>query len=97
MDSLYYSKVFVRLIKILLDEKGITNYALAKNLGISKSTVANWFEGTTVPSLDNFLRLAKLAGVNFFFSSKEDGAPLNELFNKAMEEIGRRPENLPRN
>ena len=97
MESLYHSKVFVRLIKLLLDEKGITNYAVAKKLAISKSTVANWFEGTTVPSLDNFLRLAKLAEVNFFFSSKEDGAPLNALFNKAMEQIGRRPEKLNNN
>ena len=36
-------------LRALMDERGESNYALAKALGVSNSTVANWLGGESTP------------------------------------------------
>lgn len=40
---------FSNFIKISLEQTGLTKYKLAKRLGISQTTVANWANGVTEP------------------------------------------------
>lgn len=42
----------------LMKERGETNYRLAKEIGVSQSTVANWLNGT----MPNHLALKAIAG-----------------------------------
>ena len=53
-------------LSLLMKEKGETNYRLAKELGVSQSTIANWLSGTK-PS-----RLAEKAIAEHFGCTVED-------------------------
>ena len=45
----YIFMTFAKFIKTALEQTGLTKYKLAKRLGISQSTVANWIDGKTEP------------------------------------------------
>lgn len=49
-------------LKKLMDEKKITNYRLAKELGISATTVGYWVSGKNHPDLPSALKLAEYFG-----------------------------------
>lgn len=48
-------------------------------------------------TLPNFLKLAKSVGVNFYIQSHDEKTDLNLAFEKAMAELGRRIDELPKN
>ena len=45
-------------IRYLMEAHGLTQYALAKRLGISQSTLCNWLNGKKEPSIESLWRLA---------------------------------------
>lgn len=47
----------------LRDKAGITDYEVAKNTGISTSTLTNWKYGRYTPKLDKILLIAKFFDV----------------------------------
>ena len=47
----------------LIDSKGITPYKLAKDTGISQSTLSDWKVGRSTPKLDKLLKIADYLGV----------------------------------
>lgn len=50
-------------IKELLEEKGITAYRMATDLGFPHSTVSEWLSGEYVPKADKLLKIAKYLDV----------------------------------
>ena len=40
------------------DEKGVTDYEVAKQTGLSRSTLSEWKSGAHTPSLETLKRLA---------------------------------------
>ena len=42
--------------------EGISQYALAKKLGISQSTICNWLNGKKEPSIESLWKLADFFG-----------------------------------
>ena len=54
---------FCEQLDALMDEKCETNYALAKAIGASQSTVANWRNGKTIPAIRYVGKLAEHFGV----------------------------------
>lgn len=54
-------KAFSSSLKEAMNERGITNYKLAKDLGISQSSVANWIGGH-LPSPRMAFRVARYLG-----------------------------------
>lgn len=90
-------KVLVLLLKEIADEKGITQLEIAEKTGLLQSNISRTFSLSVIPRLDTFLAIAKAIGVNFFFEDKEAITDLTILFEKAMTELGRRPDNLPKN
>lgn len=50
-------------IKKLMDEKGITAYRMASDLGFPQSTVSEWLSGAYTPKADKLLKIAKYLGV----------------------------------
>lgn len=48
-----------------------TNYRLAKDIGVSQTTVANWLAGKTTPSIHYFGKLVSHYGDEFRAEAKQ--------------------------
>ena len=90
-------KVLVLLLKKIADNKGITQLEISERTGMLQSAVSRFFSLKFKPTLETFLQVAQALKVNFFFEDQENKTDLNIAFEKAMTELGRRPENLPKN
>lgn len=72
-------------LRQLLNERGWTEYRLAKNCGLSESTIANIYRRNTVPSLATLESICKGFGITMaqFFAEGEMveiNPELKELF-----------------
>ena len=72
-------------LRQLLDERGWTEYRLAKNCGLSESTIANIYRRNTVPSITTLETICKGFGITMsqFFAEGETvelTPELKELF-----------------
>lgn len=56
----------------LRDEKGVTDYRVAMETGVTKSTFADWKSGRSVPKLDKLLAIAKYFGVPVEYFADEE-------------------------
>lgn len=92
-------KLFVLLLKELAIKKYGKSYAnkLAEETGFHYNNIYRMFDCKYKITLANFLKLAKPLGINFFFQSRDEETNLNLAFEKAMEELGRRIDKLPKN
>lgn len=56
-------------VESLVNAKGITLYALAKNLGFSPVVFSDWRIGKSMPKTDKLLKIANFFGVSvdYFF------------------------------
>jgi transcriptional regulator with XRE-family HTH domain len=54
--------MYERLEK-LLKERGITPYRLAKDLGLSQSSLSEWKRGNSIPKYERLVRIARYFGV----------------------------------
>lgn len=57
----------------LRDERGITDYKVAKDTGISTATLSNWKNGAYRPKIDKLLIIADYFGVSVEDLIKNDG------------------------
>ena len=48
----------------LRDEKGITDYRVSQETGISTATLTSWKQGLYVPKVDKLLKIADFFGIN---------------------------------
>ena len=90
-------KVLVLLLKEIANQKGISQNEISERTGMLQSAVSRFFSLKFKPTLETFLQVAQALKVNFFFEDQEGKTDLNIAFEKAMTELGRRPENLPKN
>ena len=59
----------------LRDKKGVTDYRVASETGITKSTFTDWKNGRSKPKFDKLLILAKYFDVPVEYFAEEDLAP----------------------
>ena len=90
-------KALVLFVSEIARSKGITHEKLGELTGLQRSNISRMFQLKYCPSLENWLKILKAVEVNIFFEDRESKTDLNILFEKAMSELGRRPENLPKN
>jgi DNA-binding phage protein len=90
-------KVLVLILKNIADQKNISHQYIADQADVQRTTVTRMFNLKYCPSLELFIRVAQALKVNFFFQDLEDTSDLNTAFNQAMDQLGRRPDNLPKN
>ena len=69
----------------------ITQDKIAEATGLKQSNISRVFSLKYTPTLATFLGIAKALKINFFFEDQENKTELNELFEAAMNELGRRP------
>ena len=55
---------FAQVLNELMNSRGVTNYALAKYLKCSQSTIKNWLTNTTRPNHDKLKQVAEYFGVS---------------------------------
>ena len=92
-----HCKVLVLLLKEIADQKGISQNEISERTGMLQSAVSRFFSLKFIPTLETFLQVAQAVKVNFFFEDQEEKTDLNIDFEKSMTELGRRPDNLPKN
>jgi DNA-binding phage protein len=90
-------RVFVLFIKEIADKKGITSEVIAERTGLYSINVRRMFQLKYCPSLENWLKILKAVEINIYFEDRNSKTDMNVLFEKAMYELGRRPEKLPKN
>lgn len=49
---------FAERVELLLKERGVTKYQLAKDTGISKSVISEYCKKTVQPTADNIIKIA---------------------------------------
>lgn len=89
--------LLVLLLKEIAENKGLTQEKIAKETGMKQSAVNRVLNAKFKPNLDTFLKIAKVIKVNFFFEDQESKTDLNQMFENAMEKLGRRIDKLPKN
>jgi DNA-binding phage protein len=90
-------EVLVSMLRVIAEEKKISQIEIAKRSGLIQSNISRMFALEYKPNLDTFLKVANAIEVNFFFEDKDSTTNLNQLFEKAMTQLGRRPDRLPKN
>jgi DNA-binding phage protein len=90
-------KVLVLMLKNIAEAKGITQEEISYKTGLLQSNISRVFSLRYCPTLQTFLAIATAIEVNFFFEDKESKTELSFMFEKAMAELGRRPDKLSKN
>lgn len=58
----------------LLREHGVTPYRVHKETGVAQSTLSDWKNGKSVPSVENLKRIARYFGVTIGYLADEEPA-----------------------
>lgn len=66
-------EIFVSNLRFLMEEKGITQADICRELNVSSATVSDWCTGKKYPRVDTVQRLADLLGVRFSTLTTDDG------------------------
>ncbi|MBQ6535081.1 MAG: helix-turn-helix transcriptional regulator [Opitutales bacterium] len=65
-------------IRLLLARNGMTQTKLSKELNISQAAIAKWINGTSRPSPDNLLQMAKIFAITIDEMSNDNLSLPNE-------------------
>lgn len=68
-------------LKEIMADRGVTNVALAKQLGYTEVAVSNMVRGKTLPSLNTLEKIADLLGVGMrdFFDDETAKSPVTDF------------------
>lgn len=90
-------QLLVLMLRKISEKKGITQTEIAERAGLIPSNVSRVFSLQYCPNMRTFVAIAQAIGVNFFFEDKDNQTDLSQIFEAAMNELGRRPDKLPKN
>jgi DNA-binding phage protein len=90
-------KLLVLLLQQIAEQKGLTQQIISEKSEMHQSHISRFFALKYAPDIRTFLKVAKAIEVNFFFEDRESKPDLNIAMEKAMEELGRRVDKLPKN
>lgn len=88
---------FAEVLKMLMDNKGVTNYRIAKEIGCSASTVGTWVSGDKMPSSKYLQLLAGYFGVSTDYLMGTDDTDSQERYEQQevadmLDEIRKNPD-----
>ena len=90
-------KLLVLLLQQIAEQKGLTQQQIADKSQMHQSHISRFFALKYAPNMDTFLKVSKAIKVNFFFEDQDSKTDLNLAMEKAMEQLGRRINKLPKN
>ncbi len=92
-----YWKVLALFFENAMKAKGMNRTQLAEQVGVHSSTIKRFFELEFCLKFDVVLDIVRALELNIFFETREESAEMNKWFEDAMEQLGRRPDKLPKN
>lgn len=89
--------LLVLYLKEVALDNGYTQEKLEEKTGLTQSTLSRFFALKWRPRLDTYLKVANAMEVNLFFEHRSSKSDLNVYLERAMTQLGRRPDQLPKN
>jgi len=83
-------EIFVKNLHYLMEDRGITQADICRELEVSSATASDWCAGKKFPRIDKLQRLADLLGVRLSTLTAEDGLQ-NYEDQKIIEEFHQNP------
>ena len=90
-------KLLVLLLQEISSQRGLTQADLAQLTGLKQSNISRLFSLKFSPNLKTYMVLVKALELNIFFEPLDADDDLSRAFENAMEQLGRRPDKLPKN
>lgn len=90
-------KAFALFLQNAMEAKGINRTQLAQKIGVHSSTIKRFFELEFCVRFDVVLAIIHALDLNIFFKTHDESAELNKWFEDAMEQLGRRQNQFPKN
>jgi transcriptional regulator with XRE-family HTH domain len=66
-------EIFVRNLRYFMEQRGITQADICRELNVSSATVSDWCTGNKYPRIDNMQRIAELLGILYSTLTTEHG------------------------
>lgn len=85
------SRAILLLIAEVAKKKGISHTQIGEQVGWPATHVSRALTAQHFPTLPKVLQLAGSVGLKLFFNDENGDADLDNAFEKAMDELGRRP------
>lgn len=78
----------------LRDKRGLTDYQVAKETGLSPSLFSDWKAGRSVPKIDRLQKIARFFGVSvsYLIGEEIDGYYINRETAEAAQELFENPD-----
>lgn len=80
-----------------MQAKGLKASQLAKQVDLSPSTITRFFNLEFCLKFDAVLKIVHALDLNLFFETRDQSAEMSKWFEDAMDQLGRRPNKLPKN
>lgn len=90
-------RLLVMMLKLIAADKKITQQVIASKTGLDQAAISRALSGRICPSLRVFILIARAVGVNFFVEDQDSDTDLSLIMERAMTQLGRRPDKLPSN
>jgi transcriptional regulator with XRE-family HTH domain len=90
-------KLLVLLLQEICEQRKLTQQDLAELTGLKQSNISRMFSLKYSPNLKTYMIVVKALQLNIFFEPRDANDDLSLAFEKAMDKLGRRTDNLPRN
>ena len=66
-------EIFIKNLHYIMEQKGITQADICRELNIPSATISNWCTGQRYPRIDKMQQLADLLGVTYSTLTTENG------------------------
>lgn len=66
-------EIFIKNLRYIMEQKGITQADICRELNIPSATISNWCTGQRYPRIDKMQQLADLLGVTYSTLTTENG------------------------
>lgn len=90
-------KLLVLLLQEICEQRKLTQQDVAELTGLKQSNISRMFNLKFSPNLKTYMIVVKALQLNIFFEPRDANDDLSLAFENAMDKLGRRPDNLPRN
>lgn len=90
-------KVFALFFKEAMLHKNMKASQLAEKIGVSPSTITRFLNLDFCLRFDYVLKIVHALELNMFFETRDESAEISKWFEDAMDQLGRRPDKLPKN
>lgn len=90
-------QILVLLLKEVCRDRDITQEKLSELTGLKQASISRVFSLKFSPNLRTYMLIAGALNLNVFFEPQDSDSDLSKAFERAMSQLGRRPDNFKLN